>query len=405
MAQYASYSGYTGGSGGGGGGGANIHLSNLASTAINADLNLDTDLAYSIGNGNRLLIVGANIGFITHLRDASNDDSINPYIRQLYFPGAAGGGVAMDYSGNNTLSLADSMFIIENTTAAFANLFTLSPDYTSSFWSVPNPAFIADSTQIGAPGSHAFVIGSSDINTGPVGTTSGDVSLQTGDNNNPGATAQTGNMWIVTGAQNDAAATSPSGNMSISTGNQLGASGTSGSITINSGFSENGQSGPILVNSGGGLGNTGLVNVASGNTSGTGTVSGQLQLVTGDNTGTGNTADVIVRSGAASSGNSGDIGLSTGTASGTRGNVTLQGTQIILNTPGPVVGLTIKNGTAVLPNYTVGTLPSASTSGIGATAFVTDASTTIILGLGLTVVGGGGNKVPVYSDGINWKIG
>lgn len=57
-----------------------------------------------------------------------------------------------------------------------------------------------------------------------------------------------------------------------------------------------------------------------------------------------------------------------------------------------------------LRNYTVATLPSAS--GItGATAFVTDANTTVILGLGLTVVGGGANKVPVYSDGTNWIIG
>lgn len=59
----------------------------------------------------------------------------------------------------------------------------------------------------------------------------------------------------------------------------------------------------------------------------------------------------------------------------------------------------------VLASYTVATLPAAATAGAGATAFVTDASTTIILGLGLTVVGGGANKVPVYSDGSAWKIG
>lgn len=51
---------------------------------------------------------------------------------------------------------------------------------------------------------------------------------------------------------------------------------------------------------------------------------------------------------------------------------------------------------------TVATLPSAATVGIGARAFVTDANATTFAS---TVVGGGANKVPVYSDGTNWKIG
>lgn len=54
---------------------------------------------------------------------------------------------------------------------------------------------------------------------------------------------------------------------------------------------------------------------------------------------------------------------------------------------------------------TVAALPSASSAGAGARAFVTDASTTLILGLGLTVVGSGANSVPIFSDGSNWKIG
>ena len=53
----------------------------------------------------------------------------------------------------------------------------------------------------------------------------------------------------------------------------------------------------------------------------------------------------------------------------------------------------------------VASLPSAATSGAGYKAFVTDANTTVILGLGLTVVGGGSNNVPVYSDGTNWIVG
>ncbi len=52
-------------------------------------------------------------------------------------------------------------------------------------------------------------------------------------------------------------------------------------------------------------------------------------------------------------------------------------------------------------SFTVATLPSASTSGAGAQAFVTDANATTPRS---TVAGGGSNKVNVFSDGTNWLI-
>jgi len=52
--------------------------------------------------------------------------------------------------------------------------------------------------------------------------------------------------------------------------------------------------------------------------------------------------------------------------------------------------------------YTVATLPSAATAGVGARSFVSDATLAVFAS---TVAGGGANKVPVYSDGTNWKIG
>ena len=55
-----------------------------------------------------------------------------------------------------------------------------------------------------------------------------------------------------------------------------------------------------------------------------------------------------------------------------------------------------------LTNYTVATLPSAATSGIGARSFVTDA---LLPTFGATVAGGGAVATPVYSDGTNWKVG
>jgi hypothetical protein len=66
---------------------------------------------------------------------------------------------------------------------------------------------------------------------------------------------------------------------------------------------------------------------------------------------------------------------------------------------------TLSGLVAELPSnlvYTVSTLPSASASGTGYRAFVTDATVTTFAS---TVAGGGINKVPVYSDGTNWKIG
>jgi hypothetical protein len=65
----------------------------------------------------------------------------------------------------------------------------------------------------------------------------------------------------------------------------------------------------------------------------------------------------------------------------------------------------LSTGSGIIPAltvYTAAALPSASTSGVGARAFVSDATVTTFAS---TVAGGGANKVPVYSDGTNWKIG
>lgn len=50
----------------------------------------------------------------------------------------------------------------------------------------------------------------------------------------------------------------------------------------------------------------------------------------------------------------------------------------------------------------VSNLPSAVTSGVGTRAFVTDAT---VATFHTSAVGGGSNKVPVYSDGTGWFIG
>jgi hypothetical protein len=64
------------------------------------------------------------------------------------------------------------------------------------------------------------------------------------------------------------------------------------------------------------------------------------------------------------------------------------------------------NGIIYTTTFSVSTLPSASSVGAGARAFVTDASNSDIANNYSAVVsGGGGSFVPVYSDGSNWRIG
>jgi len=52
--------------------------------------------------------------------------------------------------------------------------------------------------------------------------------------------------------------------------------------------------------------------------------------------------------------------------------------------------------------YAVADLPNAVDAGVGARAFVTNSSVSTF---GSTVAAGGSTKVPVYSDGTNWKVG
>lgn len=56
----------------------------------------------------------------------------------------------------------------------------------------------------------------------------------------------------------------------------------------------------------------------------------------------------------------------------------------------------------VTPVLVVGSLPAASSANAGSRAVVTDANATTFNSV---VAAGGSNKVPVFSDGTNWKIG
>ena len=86
--------------------------------------------------------------------------------------------------------------------------------------------------------------------------------------------------------------------------------------------------------------------------------------------------------------------------------------QVQFNDTGNTAGnanLTFNKSTATLTTVivkttpvTVSNLPSASTTGAGSRAFVTDANTTTFLAI---VGSGGSNSVPVVSNGTNWIVG
>jgi hypothetical protein len=61
--------------------------------------------------------------------------------------------------------------------------------------------------------------------------------------------------------------------------------------------------------------------------------------------------------------------------------------------------------TTVTSNNTVHTVATLPALGAGKRSFVSDSTQTLAAGLGTAVVGGGTNKVPVYSDGTSWLIG
>lgn len=64
---------------------------------------------------------------------------------------------------------------------------------------------------------------------------------------------------------------------------------------------------------------------------------------------------------------------------------------------GSIVSSTVKTTATIYSN-----LPGAATAGAGTRAFISDATSA---SFNTVVTGGGGNVVPVFSDGTNWRVG
>lgn len=126
-----------------------------------------------------------------------------------------------------------------------------------------------------------------------------------------------------------------SNSLNVLTGDQLALTGTggTGSIFINSGSVVNaptGASGQVSIGSGGtSSGNTGMVQLFSGNSTSTGT-SGLVNIVSG----AGASSGVIqLITGNAGTGSSGNLILQTGTAATTRGHIQINGSYVLVGNP------------------------------------------------------------------------
>lgn len=141
-------------------------------------------------------------------------------------------------------------------------------------------------------------------------------------------------------------------------------------------------------------------------------VGGDISIISGYSyaPGVGRAGNILVRGADSAGGPGGNIIITQG-AGTTAGHVIITS----LPTADPTVSGAIWNnkgflaqsdgaGTKPLQNlasFTVATLPGGT---VGELAMVTDATLTMITGLGLAPVGGGGNTVPVFRDNAGWKI-
>lgn len=171
--------------------------------------------------------------------------------------------------------------------------------------------------------------GNTYIGTGDQSGTSGNsgtITIESGDSDN----GVTGALDIKTGTSQ----TSTSGAITLETGESNSTTGnTSGNITIRTGqqfdASSTGASGSVTIQSGNRQGNaaafggTGAVTIRSGFiSSGTGNTGGVSISTGGQSAPSGNSGAITILSGNSNS-NSGDINISTGTAGVTRGEITL----------------------------------------------------------------------------------
>lgn len=138
--------------------------------------------------------------------------------------------------------------------------------------------------------------------------------IYSGDQTAIGALSGSGNSGEVvmrSGDVTDGTSTARTGSLQLGTGNSSGT----------------GNSGGIFLNSGTSGGQSGAVNIVSGTASGAG-ASGSILVKTGQNSGTSTSGGLTLETGVSNTNNSGPVAIKTGTAGGTRGDITMDARRV-----------------------------------------------------------------------------
>lgn len=374
--------------------------------------------------------------------------ALTTFINEVqYFSGAKGPGEVILESGYQA-RLESNTLMLGQTDAPYGQVFITSADVTGSQNS--DTIFLITGRVKGTGNSGGISIRSTDVE-GSGG--SGGTFIRTGSVN---GSIASGNTQVGTGATNSFA-TANSGGLTLFTGNISGTSGNSGALNANSGriISGSGTSGQVTLISGdnngsGQTGGTGMAVLRSGDMSGansgvTGNVTvrsghktngsatgntGDLALNTGNNNGAGNSGNLNIFSGSASTGQSGLLSISTGNVTsgtldsgsvGINSGTSLGGTSGFLNIQSGNAsnaqnsgGLALRtgnvvSGTAGFLNVTSGDASGSGSSGgaqfgsgqasSGFSGFVTFKSGDVVDGFGGTANFLGGNNTGVSGNG------
>lgn len=315
-------------------------------------------------------------------------------------------------------------------TGSGATAFIAAPTVSSTFlqwtgsafaWATSSAAPAGSNTQIqynnsGAFGASSALTFSSNhlvVNTVRIG-------LGAGTNNSL-------SLAVGTNALNSAT----TGSANTMVGYESGVNLVNGSENVGVGW--NACKGPVSTDNNTGVGSNALALSSGANNTIIGSRAGSGSMTGNDNVGIGYSAfsnspvsgnnNIAIGSnvlqGLTSGANNTFIGVSAGSSFATGSNTTVIGynanpsstsvsNEITLGnssvTSLRVPGLSLTAGVKWinLGESTVAGLAAAATAGSGARAFVTDANATTFAAI---VAGGGANKVPVYSDGTNWRIG
>lgn len=317
--------------------------------------------------------IGVGIGTLAALTTGSNNIALGQYANNDTTTGVANiaigtNSLAFNTIGGSNIAIGNSA-LLSNTTAS------------------NNLAIGIAAMQVSTTASGNVSIGNLSLRGLVTGTNNTAIGYSALTLNTSGGNTAVGQVSLTTNTTGTANTAVGQGSLQTnSTGSYLVATGQ-GSLQNNTTGSNNvsvGQNAMYASTSGGN-------NVAIGQNAGvTGT------LANSNTTGSGNTWVGYQAGSGTPTQLFNSMGLGNGAINLTSNDISLGNASIVtVRTTG-----SIKTGV-----FTVATLPSYTLAGIGARAFVTDATLTLAAALGAVAIGGGTNKVPVYSDGASWLIG